>query len=118
MQPTSRDIIALVHGLRVPLTNEKDTQAALEIVFKEAGYPVRREVHLNEHDIVDFMIGNIAIELKLKGQRTAIYSQLERYTQHKEVEQIILLTSRCMALPSHINGKPALVGSLSMGAFF
>lgn len=115
ISPQASQILALVRTLRLDLTNEKRTQVGLQEALERAGIVAQREVQLGDGDIVDFMVGNIAIEMKLKGQRRAILDQLERYARHGDVHEIILLTARCMTLPAHIGGKPAAVGSLSQG---
>lgn len=107
-------IVEFLRRVRLPLHDEKQTQSALESCFKERGIGHQREFALSKADIVDFLAdGGIAIEIKLKGSRTAIFRQLERYAQSDKVTEIVLLTGRCMHLPTHINGKRASVVSLS-----
>lgn len=108
-------LVHFVESNRCPLNDEKKTQVQLESIFQEAGHPVTREHHLSEKDIPDFMIAGVAVEVKIKGQRMAIYRQLERYAAHDDVQGIVLVTSVCMSLPSTICGKPARVASLSRG---
>ena len=110
-----REIKDLIERHRVPLTDEKVTQAAIANALELAGVAFEREVRLSEADIVDFMIGSIAVEVKIKGAKAAIYRQLERYAEHERVTSILLVSSRSMHLPSLINGKPTLVASLSRG---
>ncbi|MFK4135909.1 hypothetical protein ACI2KR_27045 [Pseudomonas luteola] len=106
----------LLHTNRFPLTDEKETQAAIAELFVREGVPFEREVSLTKDDIVDFMVyGTIGIEVKLKGQRKKIFAQLSRYAQHERVEQLILLTAASMGLPEEIEGKPAYVMSLGQG---
>lgn len=106
---------AIIERNCLPLNDEKLTQAALANVFAFAGIEFEREVRLSDADIVDFMVGGIAVEVKIKGAKAAIYRQLERYAQHDCVASILLVSSRSMHLPALINGKPALVASLSRG---
>lgn len=98
---------------RLPLESEKATQAALAEAFDQYGIPYVREVTLSEGDIVDFLVEGIAIEIKLKGSRMAIYRQICRYAASPKVHRVLLLTARCMGLPEEIEGKPANVFSLS-----
>ena len=72
-------------------------------------------MRLSDADIVDFMVGSIAVEVKIKGAKAEIYRQLERYAAHDNVTAILLVSSRSMHLPALINGKPTLVASLSRG---
>lgn len=106
----------LLQSNRFPLTDEKGTQSGIEAAFAAAGIAFEREVRLSPKDIVDFMVeGNIAVEVKIKGQARSIYRQLVRYSEHPAVEHILLATSVSMHLPPTIEGKPAKVASLSQG---
>lgn len=110
-----QNIKAIIERHRLPLSDEKVTQTAIANAFEFAGVLFEREVRLSEADIVDFMVGGVAVEVKIKGAKAAIYRQLERYVEHDCVTSILLVTSRSMHLPSTINGKPTLVASLSRG---
>lgn len=107
------DICSLLHRACLPLNAEKAAQAALEDLLKLNGVEFEREVALSPADIVDFMIGDIAVEMKLKGSVMDIYRQLCRYAAHDRVKGLVLLTSKAMSLPELINDKPARVVSMS-----
>ncbi|WP_316234641.1 hypothetical protein [Bradyrhizobium sp. SZCCHNR1020] len=114
--PLRNDIIALIESARLPLADEKILQAELARLFDGAGIVYRREVRLSAADIVDFMIADgLAIEIKIKGQRRAIYKQLERYCAHAHVGEIVLATNVAMGLPDAINGKPVGLARLGRG---
>ncbi len=100
-------IASTLQRLRIPLSNEKAAQDAIERAFKDAGLPCEREVRLSPGDIVDFMVGTIAVEVKIYGQRREIFRQLTRYAQHERVKELLLVTNLAMGLPPEINGKPA-----------
>ena len=110
-----QEIKNIIERHRLPLTDEKVTQAAIANALELAGVTFEREVRLSEADIVDFMVGSIAVEVKIKGAKAGIYRQMERYAQHERVTAILLVSSRSMHLPALINGKPTLVASLSRG---
>jgi hypothetical protein len=110
-----QDIKEIIERNRLPLNDEKVTQTAIANALELAGLVFEREVRLSEADIVDFMVGSVAIEVKIKGAKAAIYRQLERYAAHECVTSILLVSSRSMHLPALINGKPTLVASLSRG---
>lgn len=97
---------------RFPITDEKETQREIEKALAGAGMDFGREVRLSDQDTVDFMVGKVALEVKLKGSPMKIYRQLARYAEHESVEAILLVTARSMTLPATINGKPAAVVSL------
>lgn len=101
---------------RFTLGDEKLLQAEMERLFTGEQMPFEREKALGNGDICDFFIaGAVAVEVKIKGGRNAIYRQCERYCAHDEVKALVLATNVAMALPSHINGKPAFVALLGAG---
>lgn len=109
-------ITRVIQSNRFPLTDEKQTQAQIADALTKAGIVFEREARLSESDIVDFLTEDgIAVEAKIKGQRRAIFRQLERYATHGNVRAIVLVTSVAMCLPEAIDGKPARVASLSQG---
>jgi hypothetical protein len=108
-------IIRTIQSNRFSLSGEKQTQVQIGDALAAAGIPFEREVRLSDEDIVDFMVDGIAVEVKIKGQRKAIYRQLERYAAHERVRAVLLVTAVSMQLPPAINSKPAKVASLGAG---
>lgn len=101
-------------GKQLNLSNEKLLQMDIEESFKSYGLDFKREVFLDKNNIVDFMISELAIEVKIHGKASAmsIYRQLERYSKIDKVGAILLLTSKTMSLPLEINNKPVYILSL------
>lgn len=100
-------IYQLISAARIDLSDEKRTQSDLESLFKSHGIEHERECRLSAGDIPDFMIDDIAVEVKLRGARKKdIYRQLERYAKHDRVRHIMLVTNLSMGLPDTIEGKP------------
>lgn len=109
-------LIHAIHRSKVSLTDEKMTQVQVAEILRENEIPYVREHRLSGEDIVDFLIDDtLAVEIKLKGQKRAIFRQLKRYATHDQVKGIILLTGISMGLPEEIEGKPTYIGSLSRG---
>lgn len=121
-------IIHLLTTHRLPLSDEKQLQAAIAGVLKAAALHFAREVYLGPRDIVDFMVYpdpvfdqlggarvGAAIEVKIKGNRRDIYRQVERYCGHAAVGEIVLATNVPMALPEFIDGKPTGIAALGRG---
>lgn len=109
---TPEEIVAFIHARRLPLTSEKATQVALADEFRKAAIMVEREVRLDEFGIIDFLAGDIGIEIKLRGQRRAIYHQCAFYCEHDRVRSLVLATNAAMGMPITINGKPVFVAHL------
>jgi hypothetical protein len=125
MTSTRALIVDIFSRYRLPLSDEKDLQAKIAEMLALEKVPHVREVRLDDHDIVDFMVGPgaslqplepaCAIEVKIGGSRRAIYRQLERYCAHPQVTEIVLATNVPMNLPFEINGKRTAVANLGRG---
>lgn len=110
---TVQTIMALFSRLRLPLSDEKRLQAAIAEEFDAAGIVYEREARLSPADVIDFMSGEIGIEVKIKGSKRAIFHQVERYAQHDRVKELILVSNVAMGFPPEINGKPVYFHNLA-----
>jgi hypothetical protein len=108
-------IVHILTSHRLPLSDEKQLQEAMAVVFSAANLTFQREVRLADGDIVDFMVGVTAVEVKIKGNRRDIYRQIERYCTHAAVAELVLATNVPMSLPAFINGKAVSVAHLGRG---
>lgn len=68
-----------------------------------------REYRLDSKNILDFYIGNIGVEVKIKGSAKSTYKQCERYCQFDKVQQLLLVTNKAHGMPNIINDKPIAV---------
>jgi hypothetical protein len=101
-------VIDLIRAARIDLSNEKSAQADVEQLLTQAGIAFEREVRLTEEDIVDFLVQDVGIELKLRGARKKeVYRQLCRYARHPRVGSLLLASNLSMGLPAQIEGKDA-----------
>lgn len=110
-----RGLVRFIGSRRWPLSDEKRLQATMAEEFAEAGIVAEREVHLGDGDIIDFMIGGVGIEVKIKGSKREMYRQCERYCSHEQLKSLILATNVATGMPVTINEKPILVAMLSRG---
>lgn len=108
-------IVHVLTSHRLPLSDEKQLQAAIAGAFAAAGLTAEREVRLAPGDIVDFMVSDVAIEVKIKGNKRDIFRQVERYCGHQAVGGLVLATNVPMALPAQVCGKPTSVALLGLG---
>lgn len=99
--------------------NERDLQEGLEVAFREAEWQPapRREVRLNHADRIDFVIGDLGVEVKVDGSLAAVTRQLHRYAQVEELAGVLLVTTQAchLAVPRELNGKPIVVARLIGG---
>lgn len=96
----------LLSKKRFNTEDEKILQGQIEKALLDAGISFQREFNLDEKSCIDFMVGNIGIEVKIKGQKRAIYKQCERYCTFDALSSLLLLTSKSMGIDEEINGKP------------
>ncbi len=106
-------IVHLMSSRRFSLSDEKRLQAEMEELFTAAAFSFKREHRLDSRSIIDFMFGDVGVEVKIKGSRLNIYRQLERYAEFEAVRCLLLVTNVPMGLPELINGKPAHVINLA-----
>ncbi len=100
------NLVRLLLRSRIDLSDEKRAQSDVEYALANAGLPCSKEYELSKGDVVDFMVGDIALELKLRGaKKMAIYRQLKRYAKHEAVGSIVLASNLSMGMPEQIEGK-------------
>lgn len=99
---------------RLNLSDEKLLQNDIAKALEKNNLSFKREVKLDEKNTVDFMIDNLAIEIKIASKVSAmsIYRQIERYAKNEKVEAILLMTSKTIRLPEKIFGKEIYILSL------
>jgi hypothetical protein len=110
---SAAEVFAVLSKGRLPCDREVDLQDAVEWLLKSYRVEFIREHDLTGHGRVDFMCGDVAVEIKVNGSARAIYRQCRRYCECPEVKALILVTNKTIGLPEEINGKPCRV--LSVG---
>lgn len=110
-------ICAVLAAARVDLSTERAAQADIETLLVQAfgRGAVQREARLSAADRPDFLLGGVALEVKIKTaaqRQSSVWKQLRRYAAHDVVHALILVTNKTMPLPQAILGKPAFFVSL------
>lgn len=126
-------VCTAIAGLRLPLEDEKATQAVVADALGRSGLAVVREValrdahHLGRLGTIDAVVtmlvpsppplrsmrqARIGIEIKIKGSTRDIARQMARYARAGDLDALVLATSKPVALPAAICGKPAAVINL------
>ena len=76
--------------------------------FANAGLEAAHEVSLAPRCRIDFMVGDIGVEIKKKRpQRAPLVAQLTRYANCPQIARLIVLAPRGVDLPKSIGGKPS-----------
>lgn len=112
------DVALTLASARFSWASEKDLQDGIEQLLREKDLEYQREVQLS-NGVIDFMVGDVGVEVKIKGQLKAVLSQLRRYAADPKVASLVLVTGRLQltSCPPTINGKCLTVVPL-MGSLF
>ena len=86
---------------------ENDIHSLIAERLTECGIEFIHECRIAPRRRVDFLVGDIALEVK-KGRpaRAALLEQLAGYLETDMVSEIIVVTQRQVTLPRQIKGKP------------
>jgi len=105
-----RRVMQLLSGKRLPLEDEKRTQAEIEaILAAEPDLEWAREVPV-AGGVIDFVIdGDTGVEIKLRARELEVRRQMLRYAREPSLNGFVLVTSKPVALGSELMGKPAAV---------
>lgn len=108
---TLQQLKDLLHSYRFTVGNESELQASIEKVLSAASIGFEREKRLSKSDRPDFLISDIAVEVKVDGSWSAVARQLMRYAALNSISGILLVTtcSRHTRIPTTLNDKPVKV---------
>lgn len=106
-----------LRALHFRYVNEDELQRGLWAALRNLGYDVKREAIIDGRSRLDFLIGGIAIEVKVAGRTVSVVRQLARYAEHPDVDALILVTTRLRHsdIPSVMSGKPVRVVAITLG---
>lgn len=114
---TASDVsLLLAAGLAAGLDlDEVALQDRVEAVLGAAGVAFTREAVLSDgHGRVDFLVGGVGVEVKIKHGTNALLRQLSRYTAAPEVDALVVVTtSRRLR-----NGVPGRLGGVEVFVVF
>ena len=111
-----REVLA---GYRFRFASERDLQDGIARVLAGAGLAHRREAPLGEAGTIDFLVGDVGVEVKIKGALAQVTRQLHRYAEEPAVRELLLVTGSAQLdrLPRALCGKPLDVLHLLASAF-
>lgn len=98
-----------LEGVRFDLHNEKVLQSQVADRLTAEGLDFAREVRLSPAHIIDFMVGSVGVEIKIRrpgNSAKAVYMQCLAYCGHHQVQALLLLTNYMLGLPPDLSGKP------------
>ena len=106
--PATNRIMTIIGAQSYDISSEAMLQRGIFDVLTDRGYTPSKEYQLSPKDRIDFMIGNIGIEVKIGGARNALIRQLHRYAPSDEIWELLVVTTapNLLPLPREFNGKP------------
>ncbi len=83
--------------------NEKKLQDGIELALSSSGIEFAREKTLKS-GIIDFVLGDVGVEVKTKGSKVAVLRQLGMYADDDRISSLVLVTTRYQlcAMPDKI----------------
>jgi hypothetical protein len=104
-------VLAALEGNGVCCGTEAELSAAVASLLSRAGIEFEAEVRIDARSRLDFLVGRVAIELKIRGGLSALIRQLDRYAQSDRIDAIAVVTTsrRLGGVPSELRGKPITV---------
>ncbi len=96
-------IESALKSYRYSYANEIEFQDGVAKALDNAFIAYRREVDLGPVGIIDFVVGTIGIEVKIKGARNSALRQIRRYAECEEIDGFILVSSKLSVLLDYID---------------
>lgn len=109
------DVFAALARLRAPLAQgEYDLHRLVAQALEAAGIPYRHEAPVGKGRRIDFLCGDVGIEIK-RGRPAPgrLAAQLAGYLESPAVAGVILVAERTARLPAQLGGKPVKLLSLN-----
>lgn len=86
--------------------SEGELHAQIADAFARAGLPAQHEARLAPRCRIDFLIGNIGVEIKKSRPVPGkLRAQLARYAACEGIEELIVVAPRAVDMPRTIGGK-------------
>ncbi len=108
MSADFKQIMDALSALRAPLSfSEYDIHALVAGALQDAGLEFAHEAPLKARCRIDFLCGDVGIELKRgKPDAKQLKKQAERYLSSEKLVALIIVSERPCALPNALCGKP------------
>ena len=87
---------------------QEETQLHVQVgdALEGAGFVVQHEARLAPRCRIDFLVGDVGIEIKKnRPVRAALIRQLSRYAQCEQIGELLVIAPRGVNLPKRIEGK-------------
>ena len=93
--------------------SEGELHELIRCALEAAGFSPAHEVRLAPRCRIDFLVGDLGIEMKKSRPNAALLTrQLARYAACDQIAQLLVIAPRGVKLPKMIGGKPVFQISL------
>ena len=109
-------LAALLGAQQFGFSDEDSLQAAIAAALAFEGWDYQREFVLDPTNRLDFLVGRVAVEVKIAGTSRQLLDQIERYSLDERVAAMVVISTITghMGMPGHTsNGTPVKVVYLS-----
>lgn len=108
-------VLSALGELRSPFAlEENDLHSAVAQRLAEAGLPYRHEASIGPGCRIDYLVGNVGIEIKNgRPNEAGLKRQLARYAACPAIGALVVLAPRSVRLPDSVLGKPVRMLALN-----
>ena len=108
MSIDTKQLVMELSRFRYHFNTETDLQDGVAAALRSLGVEFERESAISPGERPDFLVGQVAIEIKIKGSLADLLRQVSRYAKQPGISEIIVLgTPYWMSmLPDSIGRKP------------
>ncbi|MEA4899160.1 MAG: hypothetical protein VB065_12995 [Eubacteriales bacterium] len=114
-EETLSGVLAALRPLRVPATpGEYDLHRMIGEALARAGIACEHEVPLAPRCRIDFLAGDVGIEVKRgAAPARALRAQAEKYLKSDRLRALVLVATRGVRMPGRVAGKRVVVFGLN-----
>ncbi len=89
---TVTSVATAIGRYRFRSQKEKLLQEAIARALGQERFDFKREVEVAPGSVIDFLVGDVGIEVKISGSSTAVLRQIMRYLESDQVKSLVLVT--------------------------
>ena len=94
-------------GRRLTFSGEIELHARLADAMAAEGLEFKQEVTLSPGERIDFMLGRLGLEVKVRQPVQSVLRQLQRYLEQPQLDGLLMVSIRHMPdFPTELAGKP------------
>jgi hypothetical protein len=91
---SAAEVIEAIGQVAYRFNNESELQDGIAIALARAGIEHSREVVLSKCDRIDFLAGDVGIEVKIDGSISALTRQLFRYAELPRITALVVVVGK------------------------